>query len=86
MKLRMPQPDHAIPGRQEAMPVPETHFVNGHRIVPPFPGGLERAMFGMGCFWGAERKVLGSTWRLLHRGWIRGGYTPNATYREVCSG
>jgi peptide-methionine (S)-S-oxide reductase len=51
MKLTMPQPDQAIRGREEAMDVPETHFVNGHRIVPPFPDGLERAMFGMGCFW-----------------------------------
>ena len=56
MKLRMPQPEQALPGRDEAMPVPDAHFVNGHRISPPFPAGLEQAVFGMGCFWGAERK------------------------------
>jgi len=56
MKLRLPRPDQALPGRQEPMAVPETHFVNGHRIVPSFPAGLEQAVFGMGCFWGAERK------------------------------
>ena len=56
MKLRMPQPDQALPGREQAMPVPDSHYVNGHRISPPFPAGLEQAVFGMGCFWGAERK------------------------------
>ena len=56
MKLRMPQPDQALPGREQAMPVPDGHYVNGHRISPPFPAGLEQAVFGMGCFWGAERK------------------------------
>ena len=55
-KLRMPAKDDALPGRQEPMPVPEQHFVNGARLQPPFPDGLERAVFGLGCFWGAERK------------------------------
>ena len=86
MTFRMPQPDQAIPGRQEAMPVPETHFVNGHRIVPPFPTGLERAIFGMGCFWGAERKFLEAPGVYSTAVGYAGGYTANATYREVCSG
>ena len=55
-KTRMPAKDDALPGRQERMPVPEAHFVNGARLQPPFPDGLERALFGLGCFWGAERK------------------------------
>ena len=86
MKLRMPQPEQAIGGRDEAMPVPEMHFVNGHRIVPPFPDGLERAMFGMGCFWGAERKFWEAAGVYSTAVGYAGGYTPNATYREVCSG
>jgi peptide-methionine (S)-S-oxide reductase len=68
------------------MPVPEMHFVNGHRIVPPFPDGLERAMFGMGCFWGAERKFWEAAGVYSTAVGYAGGYTPNATYREVCSG
>ena len=55
-KLRMPAPGEALPGRQTALRVADTHFVNGHRITPPFPDGMQRAIFGMGCFWGAERK------------------------------
>jgi peptide-methionine (S)-S-oxide reductase len=85
-KLRMPAAAEALPGRAEAMPVPERHFVNGNRIVPPFPAGTELALFGMGCFWGAERVF----WQL--RGvystavGYAAGLTPNPTYREVCSG
>src|SRR6187551_2245005 len=86
MKLRMPQPDQAIRGREEAMDVPETHFVNGHRIVPPFPGGLEQALFAMGCFWGGERKFWEAPGVYSTAVGYAGGYTPNATYREVCSG
>src|SRR5215208_5670930 len=86
MKLRMPQPDQAIRGRDETVPVPETHFVNGHRIVPPFPDGLERAIFGMGCFWGAERKFWEAPGVYSTAVGYAGGYTPNATYKEVCSG
>jgi peptide-methionine (S)-S-oxide reductase len=85
-KLRMPTAAEALPGRSEAMPVPERHFVNGNRIVPPFPAGSELALFGMGCFWGAERVF----WQ--HRGvystavGYAAGLTPNPTYREVCTG
>ena len=66
------------------MQIPETHFVNGHRIQPPFPDGLERALFGLGCFWGAE-KTFGSCRGLLHRGRLRRG-TSEPDYRQVCSG
>jgi peptide-methionine (S)-S-oxide reductase len=86
LKLRLPNPDQALPGRTEAMPVPETHFVNGNRIVPPFPAGLEQAIFGMGCFWGAERKFWQAPGVYSTAVGYAGGYTPNANYREVCSG
>jgi peptide-methionine (S)-S-oxide reductase len=76
----------ALPGRSDRMPVPAEHFVNHHRLEPPFPEGLELAMFGMGCFWGAERKF----WQLrgVHSTAVgyAAGHTPNPTYREVCSG
>jgi peptide-methionine (S)-S-oxide reductase len=83
---RMPSRDEALPGRSNAMPVPAAHFVNGNRLQSPFPAGLQLAMFGMGCFWGAERKF----WQ--HQGvystavGYAGGFTPNPTYREVCTG
>src|SRR6188472_1374941 len=86
MKLRLPPPDQALPGRAEAMPVPDTHFVNGNRITPPFPAGLEQAVFGMGCFWGAERKFWEAPGVYTTAVGYAGGYTPNPTYREVCSG
>jgi peptide-methionine (S)-S-oxide reductase len=76
----------ALPGRSTPLTVPETHFVNKHRIVPPFPAGLKEAVFGMGCFWGAEKLF----WKLpgvysTSVGYA-GGFTPNPTYEEVCSG
>jgi peptide-methionine (S)-S-oxide reductase len=86
LKLRLPTPDQALPGRVEPMPVPDTHFVNGNRIVPPFPPGLEQAVFGMGCFWGAERKFWQAPGVYSTAVGYAGGYTQNATYREVCSG
>jgi peptide-methionine (S)-S-oxide reductase len=86
LKLRLPNPDQALPGRAEPMPVPDTHFVNGNRIVPPFPAGLEQAVFGMGCFWGAERKFWQAPGVYSTAVGYAGGYTPNPTYREVCSG
>jgi peptide-methionine (S)-S-oxide reductase len=86
MKLRLPSPGDALPGRESAMPVPETHFVNGNRMTPPFPAGLEQAVFGMGCFWGAERKFWQAPGVYSTAVGYAGGHTPNATYKEVCSG
>ena len=84
--MGMPPKDAALPGRAERMEVPAAHAVNGHRLEPPFPEGLERAMFGMGCFWGAEKTF----WQLPGVYSTAVGYaagpTPNPTYREVCSG
>ena len=84
--LRLPRPDQALPGRSTAMPIPDEHFVNGHPIAPPFPAGLEQAVFGMGCFWGAERKFWQASGVYTTAAGYAGGYTPNATYKEVCSG
>lgn len=75
-----------LPGRAERMPVPERHFVNGNRIVPPFPEGLQLAQFGMGCFWGAERKFWEVPGVYATAVGYSGGETPNPTYEEVCSG
>ncbi len=85
-KVEMPRPEEALPGRAEKMPVPEQHFVNGNRIVPPFPEGMERAMFGMGCFWGAERKLWQTEGVYTTAVGYAAGYTRNPTYEEVCSG
>ena len=84
--VRMPRPDQALPGHSEPIDVPETHFVNDNRITAPFPAGLEQAVFGMGCFWGAERKFWQAPGVYSTAVGYAGGYTPNATYREVCSG
>jgi peptide-methionine (S)-S-oxide reductase len=85
-KAQMPDPANVLPGREQPLKVPELHFVNGNRIVPPFPEGLRTAMFGLGCFWGAERKF----WQLPGVYSTAVGYaagqTPNPTYEEVCSG
>ena len=86
LKTHLPAPGDALPGRSEKMPVPETHFVNGHRIVPPFPEGLEIADFGMGCFWGAERAFWSLPGVYSTAVGYQGGQTPNPTYREVCTG
>ena len=85
-KLRMPRPEEALPGRQTALRVAEQHFVNGHKLTPPFPDGMQRAVFGMGCFWGAERKFwqVPGVWSTAVG--YAGGTTPNPTYEEVCSG
>ena len=85
-KRRMPLPDEALPGRSEKMAVPDTHFVNGARIAEPFPEGLERALFGMGCFWGAEKKFWQLPGVYSTAVGYAAGFTPNPTYREVCSG
>ena len=85
-KLRLPRPEDALPGRTEAMQVPETHFVNEHRLIPPFPAGYELAVFGMGCFWGAEKMFWEAPGVYTTAVGYAGGYTSNPTYREVCSG
>jgi peptide-methionine (S)-S-oxide reductase len=85
-KVRMPSPDEALPGRKDAIRVGDTHFVTGHRITPPFPDGLQRAMFGMGCFWGAERKFWQAPGVYSTAVGYAGGMTENPTYEEVCSG
>jgi peptide-methionine (S)-S-oxide reductase len=85
-KLILPSPAEALPGRDTAMPITNKHFVTGNPILPPFLANLQQALFGLGCFWGAERKF----WQ--HRGVFStavgysGGYTPNPTYDEVCTG
>jgi peptide-methionine (S)-S-oxide reductase len=81
----IPSKAEALPGRQTAMPVSEAHFVNGHRLQPPFPEGLERAMFAMGCFWGAERMFWEAPGVYTTAVGYAGGVTPNPTYEEVCS-
>ena len=78
--------DEALPGRDETMPVPARHEVLGTPIAPPFPDGLEQAVVGMGCFWGAERKFWEAPGVYSTAVGYAGGHTPNATYREVCSG
>ena len=85
-KLRMPTKEQALPGRSERMPVPATHHVNGARLEPPFPAGLERAVFGMGCFWGAEKKFWSLPGVYTTAVGYAAGLTPNPTYREVCCG
>src|SRR5207302_9922578 len=85
-KTRMVSSDEALAGRSERMPVPETHFVNGHRLEPPFPEGLERTVFGMGCFWGAEKAFWNVPGVYTTAVGYAGGFTPNPTYEEVCSG
>jgi peptide-methionine (S)-S-oxide reductase len=75
-----------LPGRKEKIPVPEKHFINGNRIVPPFPAGLELAQFGMGCFWGAERLFWQTPGVYSTAVGYAGGATQNPTYEEVCSG
>jgi peptide-methionine (S)-S-oxide reductase len=84
--IRIPSPAEALPGRAERMRVPDTHFVNRHRLEPPFPAGLQRAMFGMGCFWGAEKKFWQQPGVYSTAVGYAAGHTPNPTYREVCSG
>jgi peptide-methionine (S)-S-oxide reductase len=82
----IPAADEALPGRAPQMPVPERHFVNGNRMVPPFPDGMEEVVFGMGCFWGAERKFWEAEGVYSTAVGYAGGLTPNPTYEEVCSG
>ena len=85
-KALMPSQTEALPGRSTPMSVPETHFVNKNRIIPPFPAGLETALFGLGCFWGAERKFWQQPGVYSTAVGYGAGFTPNPTYEEVCTG
>ena len=84
--IRMPSAAELLPGRSARMPVPAAHFVNGRPMQPPFPEGLEIALFGLGCFWGAERKFWQPSGVYTTAVGYAAGSTPNPTYREVCSG
>ena len=85
-KLRLPTEERALPGRDERMPVPREHFVNGRPLVGPFPDGLRQAVFGMGCFWGAERLFWQTDGVFTTAVGYAGGITRNPAYEEVCSG
>ena len=85
-KSRMVSADEALPGRSEAMPVPERHHVNGATLAAPYPAGSEVAYFGLGCFWGAERIFWQLPGVVVTAVGYQGGFTPNPTYEEVCSG
>ena len=85
-KLELPRPEEALPGRAERMPVPGRHDVLGTPLAPPFPAGTDQAVFGLGCFWGAERKLWQAPGVYTTAVGYAGGFTPNPTYEEVCSG
>ena len=85
-KVRMPEPGTALVGRETAMPVREAHHVSGRDLTPPYPDGYEVAMFGLGCFWGAERAFWRTPGVWVTAVGYAGGETPNPTYEEVCSG
>ncbi|CDM39072.1 peptide-methionine (S)-S-oxide reductase MsrA [Ectopseudomonas oleovorans] len=85
-KHALPTAEQALPGRAEAMPVADTHYVNGNPIKAPFPAGLQQAVFGLGCFWGAERRFWQQPGVFSTAVGYAGGLTPNPTYEEVCSG
>ena len=85
-KLDLPTMDEALPGRRQSMPVPERHFVNGHSLKPPFPAGMQIALFGMGCFWGAEKRFWALPGVYSTSVGYASGLTPNPTYEEVCTG
>jgi peptide-methionine (S)-S-oxide reductase len=85
-KLRVPSPDEALPGRSEAVPVPEHHFVNGARLQPPYPEGSQVADFAAGCFWGVEKTFWQTPGVIVTAVGYQGGSTPNPSYGEVCTG
>jgi peptide-methionine (S)-S-oxide reductase len=85
-KLNLPDPSQALPGRDTKMPISNKHFVTGNPIAPPFPSHLQQALFGLGCFWGAERKLWQHPGVFSTAVGYSGGYTPNPTYDEVCTG
>ena len=82
----IPSAQEALPGRSESMQVPERHFVNGNPLQPPFPEGYAKVIFGLGCFWGAERKFWQTKGVFSTAVGYAGGHTPNPSYKEVCSG
>jgi peptide-methionine (S)-S-oxide reductase len=85
-KLRLPSAQDALPGRDARMPVPNEHYVNGAPLKPPFPEGIRQAVFGLGCFWGAERRFWQTPGVFTTAAGYAGGMTLNPTYEEVCSG
>ena len=85
-KTEMPEPSQALPGRAERMPVPDSHYVSGNRLSEPFPPGMQQALFGLGCFWGAERRFWEQPGVYSTAVGYAAGYTPNPSYEEVCSG
>ncbi|WP_078085837.1 peptide-methionine (S)-S-oxide reductase MsrA [Microbulbifer mangrovi] len=85
-KTQIPTANEALPGRPEAMPISGKHFVSGHSMVAPFPEGMQQAVFGMGCFWGAERLFWEIEGVYVTAVGYAGGHTPNPNYQEVCSG
>ena len=82
----MPTPGEALPGREEKLPVADRHYVNGNTLQAPFPDGMQQALFGLGCFWGAERKFWEAPGIYTTAVGYAGGHTLNPTYQEVCSG
>jgi len=86
LRISLPGPDEALPGRPQPMPLAPEHFVSGHSMLPPYPDGFELAMFGLGCFWGAERKFWQTEGVYVTAVGYAAGPTPNPTYEEVCSG
>lgn len=85
-KIQMPPKDRALPGRAERMPITNSHYVLNTPLLPPFPQGMQRAIFGMGCFWGAEKQFWKTRGMYSTAVGYAAGYTPNPTYKEVCSG
>ncbi len=86
LRITLPGPDEVLPGRPQAMQLERVHIVSGHSMMPPYPEGFERAMFGLGCFWGAERKFWLSKGVYITAVGYAAGLTPNPSYEEVCSG
>ena len=85
-RAKLPSPADILPGRSESMPIPGRHVVNGSSLTPPWPDGTQTAIFGMGCFWGAEKDYWQTPGVISTAVGYAGGETPNANYREVCSG